>query len=132
MLNNDSDFKILDQNIIFKFELSNNNLSAIEEIPILTNIELVFNKIKKFIEINLENYHKLKVEFNEKINDYNNTLNFMNNNINSLNRELSLLKEKNIILTTQNENQNKISETTTINSNGNSNSNNNSIISNQL
>ena len=132
ILNNDSDFKILDQNIIFKFELSNSNLSAIEEIPILTNIELVFNKIKKFIEINLENYHKLKVKFNETINDYNNTLNLMNNNINSLNKELSLLKEKNIILTTQNENQNKISETTTINSNSNNNSNNNSIISNQL
>ena len=128
VLNNDNDFKILDQNILFNFELSNSNLSAIEEIPILTNIELVFNKIKKFIEINLENYQKLKVKFNDKINDYNKTLNYMNNNINSLNKELSLLKEKNIILTTQYENQNKISETTTINSN----SNNNSIIGNQL
>ena len=128
VLNNDNDFKILDQNILFNFELSNSNLSAIEEIPILTNIELVFNKIKKFIEINLENYQKLKVKFNDKINDYNKTLNYMNNNINSLNKELSLLKEKNIILTTQYENQNKISETTTINSN----SNYNSIIGNQL
>ena len=128
VLNNDNDFKILDHNILFNFELSNSNLSAIEEIPILTNIELVFNKIKKFIEINLENYQKLKVKFNDKINDYNKTLNYMNNNINSLNKELSLLKEKNIILTTQYENQNKISETTTINSN----SNNNSIIGNQL
>jgi len=129
VLNNDNDFKISDdQNILFNFELSNSNLSVIEEIPILTNIELVFNKIKKFIEINLENYQKLKVKFNDKINDYNKTLNYMNNNINSLNKELSLLKEKNIILTTQYENQNKISETTTINSN----SNNNSIISNQL
>ena len=128
VLNNDNDFKILDQNILFNFELSNSNLSAIEEIPILTNIELVFNKIKKFIEINLENYQKLKVKFNDKINDYNKTLNYMNNNINSLNKELSLLKEKNIILTTQYENQNKISETTTINSN----SNNNSILGNQL
>ena len=130
VLNNDTEFKILDKNILFNFELSNNNLSAIEEIPILTNIELVFNKIKKFIEINLENYQKLKVKFNDKINDYNKTLNYMNNNINSLNKEISILKEKNIILTTQYENQNKISETTTINSN--SNSNNNSIIGNQL
>jgi len=120
----------LDQNILFNFELSNNNLSAIEEIPILTNIEIVYNKIKKFIEINLENYQKLKVKFNNKINEYNNTLNYMNNNINTLNKELSILKEKNTILSTQYENQNKISETTTINSNNNS--NNNSIIGNQL
>jgi len=120
----------LDQNILFNFELSNNNLSAIEEIPILTNIEIVYNKIKKFIEINLENYQKLKAKFNNKISEYNNTLNYMNNNINTLNKELSILKEKNTILSTQYENQNKISETTTINSNNNS--NNNSIIGNQL
>jgi len=130
ILNNDNDFKVLDQNILFNFELSNNNLSAIEEIPILTNIEIVYNKIKKFIEINLENYQKLKAKFNNKISEYNNTLNYMNNNINTLNKELSILKEKNTILSTQYENQNKISETTTINSNNNS--NNNSIIGNQL
>ena len=54
--------------------------------------------MKKFIDLFLGNYTKLKISYDNKITSFNNTLNNMNNNILELNSKLVYQKEENNLL----------------------------------
>ena len=80
----------------------------IKEFPIFSNLEVLYNEIKKFIENLINNYEKLNNSYNYKMNNFNETFNKMNNNIYELNRKLAFQKEQNNLLA--NQSQNKIYE----------------------
>ena len=93
------------------FCMNRNNLNFYEEIPSLKDLELVYNKVKKIFEMNLDNYEKIKLKYKNKFNDCNYTLNYMNNKMSEMTKEISTLKEKNILLTQNNEiNEKKLIE----------------------
>ena len=102
------------------FCMNRNNLNLYEEIPALKDLELIYNKVKKLFEMNLDNYEKIKLKYKSKFNDCNYNLNYMNNKMSEMTKEISTLKEKNIILTQNNEiNEKKLFEMNNYNNNKN-------------
>lgn len=100
--NNDNLFNKFDynSNSNFRFDLKSEYSHFLKEIPILSNIEMLFSEIKKYTDSVIHNYEKLKNIYNNKINAINNTL---NSNILELNSKLSLEKEHNNLLMNKNE-----------------------------
>ena len=92
----------------FSLNFKNEHSNVLKDIPSLSNLEILYNEIKKYFDIFMDNYEKLKNAFNYKINNYNSTIKNMNNNIFELNRKLAFQKEQNNLIT--NQNQNKIFE----------------------
>ena len=111
-------------NYNFELNLKANYSNILKEIPTLSKFELLFNEMKKFIDLFLGNYSKLKISYDNKITSFNNTLNNMNNNILELNSKLVYQKEENNLLL--NKSRNKMYE---INKNISDLNNNNNKIS---
>lgn len=84
----------------FGFDLKTEYSHFLKEIPILSNIEMLYSEIKKYTDSVINNYEKLKNTYNNKINAINNTL---NSNILELNSKLNLEKEHNNLLMNKNE-----------------------------
>ena len=111
-------------NYNIELNLKANYSNILKEIPTLSKFELLFNEMKKFIDLFLGNYSKLKISYDNKITSFNNTLNNMNNNILELNSKLVYQKEENNLLL--NKSRNKMYE---INKNISDLNNNNNKIS---
>ena len=84
----------------FGFDLKSEYSHFLKEIPILSNIEMLYSEIKKYTDSVIHNYEKLKNTYNNQINAINNTL---NSNILELNSKLNLEKEHNNLLMNKNE-----------------------------
>ena len=100
--NSDNLFNKFDYNSTsnFGFDLKSEYSHFLKEIPILSNIEMLYSEIKKYTDSVIHNYEKLKNTYNNKINAINNTL---NSNILELNSKLTLEKEHNNLLMNKNE-----------------------------
>ena len=100
--NSDNLFNKIDYNSTtnFGFDLKSEYSHFLKEIPILSNIEMLYSEIKKYTDSVIHNYEKLKNTYNNKINAINNTL---NSNILELNSKLTLEKEHNNLLMNKNE-----------------------------
>ena len=66
-----------------------------KEIPVLSNANIIYNEIKKILNLYLDNYKNLKYSFDSKFNNFNDTFNTLNKNIIDLNQKLLTEKEKN-------------------------------------
>ena len=95
-------------NYNIELNLKANYSNILKEIPTLSKFEFLFNEMKKFIDLFLGNYTKLKISYDNKITSFNNTLNNMNNNILELNSKLVYQKEENNLLL--NKSRNKMNE----------------------
>ena len=106
--NINNDYNINNKSIIYNnnlgLNLNSDYSNVVKEIPILSNLEIIYNEIKKFIDLFLNNYENLKNTYNNEMNNFNKTINNMNNNILELNRKLELEKEQNNLLTKKNQN----------------------------
>ena len=100
--NSDNLFNKIDYNSTtnFGFDLKSEYSHFLKEIPILSNIEMLYSEIKKYTDSVIHNQETSKNTYNNKINAINNTL---NSNILELNSKLTLEKEHNNLLMNKNE-----------------------------